>query len=997
MSEKRTTNEGDVIDGSLEETGRTPATHAEDSTNPRRNAPVVAANPPRRGGCGCWITGLLALFIAGMLVVAGLILPPVSILDRVFGVPYVMLDAEHNAYLTTDSSMTVILNPADVGRDFGVFVETVALNDFIAGNGETAAWIPVAQAAVPPYLALQSQVYHLQTTGEAPDGMTVDLRLPATAATQDTLDVYGWFTDTGRWEFLPAQLNTAGNLSVSMGEIPEHLALFQAAPLDPIVLTPVDVTEALTPNAAQVATIVAPAGLQPTLQGTLTGSFAPDFDINASYRVMPLIRNFTDPRALDSDTVSAILGNNSLRSAHIQQLVGVTVNNGFDGVIIDYRDLPVSQRDTFSMFIRDLKTSLRSANMTLGVVVPAAENQNGAWETGAYDWRAIGASADYVIVEFGLDPTSFTPGEDRLVEAMLRWAKGEVSRYKLIAGLNALSTRETAGTFVPVSYDEALAPLGSVTIEAETSAGGTVSPGQPILASLDGADALPGVDTQTRTPFIEYLNADGDTASRVWLTTGDALRFRMDRVGAFAIGGVALDDLVADGVAGDVFPAIVNYKLRQLPQAAQPQLALRWRIESANGVVSEVVTALNEELVLTLEPGQEGNFAVNVEVVGGDTSSARSGAAVAVFAPTATPTPPPTATPTPLPSPTPTLEVIVPTATSAGNTGIGPYNPGPAVNLGPGAIVSGFEYGGHVTGTNSEVAANAMRQAGMVWMKVQARYSPGRNPGELSQVISDAHGRGFKVLVGVVGNPADLAEGGGGYIQQFAGFLGGLAGMGPDAIEVWNEPNIEREWPNGQISGANYTAMLGASYQAIKSANPNVMVISAAPAPTGAEAAFPGAVVNDDRFLADMFAAGAANYMDCLGMHYNEGIVGPGQVGGDPRDDYYTRYLQGMLNTYWRVSGGVKPICITELGYLTREGYGDLGPFWAWAQNTTVAQQAAWLAEAIAIASQSGRVRMLIVWNIDFTGFNANDPQGGYAIVRPGGDCPACRAIAGAR
>ena len=78
------------------------------------------------------------------------------------------------------------------------------------------------------------------------------------------------------------------------------------------------------------------------------------------------------------------------------------------------------------------------------------------------------------------------------------------------------------------------------------------------------------------------------------------------------------------------------------------------------------------------------------------------------------------------------------------------------------------------------------------------------------------------MLLGVVGAPADLAAGGGGYIQQFANWLGEVAALGPDAIEVWNEPNISREWPEGSLSGANYTAMLSAAYNAIKARNGSV-------------------------------------------------------------------------------------------------------------------------------------------------------------------------------
>ena len=65
-------------------------------------------------------------------------------------------------------------------------------------------------------------------------------------------------------------------------------------------------------------------------------------------------------------------------------------------------------------------------------------------------------------------------------------------------------------------------------------------------------------------------------------------------------------------------------------------------------------------------------------------------------------------------------------------------------------------------------------------------------------------------------------------------------------------------------------------------------------------------------------------------------------------------------------------------------------------QNVTLEQHAAWLAEAAALASQSGKVRLMIVWNVDFTVYGG-DPQAGYAMIRADGSCPACDAMARAR
>lgn len=316
----------------------------------------------------------------------------------------------------------------------------------------------------------------------------------------------------------------------------------------------------------------------------------------------------------------------------------------------------------------------------------------------------------------------------------------------------------------------------------------------------------------------------------------------------------------------------------------------------------------------------------------------------------------------------------------------------PAPATGAGAAGT-FELGGHVDGLGAN-AVQAMNQAGMTWVKKQLRYGGGQGTGAAQGMINDAKSNGFKILLGIVGDPSQMGNYDS-YIQSYASFVGAVAALGPDAIEVWNEPNIAREWPEGQIDGAIYTRLLAEAYNAIKAANPNVIVISGAPAPTGAEAAFPGQVVNDDRFMQQMRDAGATAYMDCLGLHYNEGIVSPTQASGDPRDDFPTRYYGSMLARGANIFPD-RPVCWTELGYLSGEGMGAAIPgAFAWAEGVTVAQHAQWLGEAVSIARQSNRVRILIIWNVNFTRWDS-DPMGGYAIMRPGGNCPACATMGAA-
>ena len=303
-----------------------------------------------------------------------------------------------------------------------------------------------------------------------------------------------------------------------------------------------------------------------------------------------------------------------------------------------------------------------------------------------------------------------------------------------------------------------------------------------------------------------------------------------------------------------------------------------------------------------------------------------------------------------------------------------------------------LQVGGHVQ--HFAVAAqDAMQSAGMTWVKKQVKY--GLSDGK--DLIEAAHAQGYKVLLGALGDKERLANDFDDHVAEFAEYVAYLARLGADAIEVWNEPNLDREWPVGRISGANYTLLLKESYQAIKAANPETLVISGAPSPTGYFAGCTANGCDDNVFMNQMANAGVANYADCIGAHYNEGILPPTAQGGDPRDnDYPTRYFISMLRRVaWPFRNADVPMCLTEIGYLSPEGYGRLPGQFGWAANTSVAEQAAWLSQALLIMSNFDDmpVELAIIWNIDFDTYDA-DPQAGYAIIRPDGTCPACESIA---
>jgi len=87
------------------------------------------------------------------------------------------------------------------------------------------------------------------------------------------------------------------------------------------------------------------------------------------------------------------------------------------------------------------------------------------------------------------------------------------------------------------------------------------------------------------------------------------------------------------------------------------------------------------------------------------------------------------------------------------------------------------------------------------------------------------------------------------------------------AYEIWNEPNLSREWCGRPPNPTEYAALMKVSYEKIKSIDPNAIVVSAGLTPTSAsnETAMP-----DATFVARMYDAmknNSTGYFDALGVH----------------------------------------------------------------------------------------------------------------------------------
>ncbi|MBN1180560.1 MAG: hypothetical protein JXD18_15230, partial [Anaerolineae bacterium] len=298
-----------------------------------------------------------------------------------------------------------------------------------------------------------------------------------------------------------------------------------------------------------------------------------------------------------------------------------------------------------------------------------------------------------------------------------------------------------------------------------------------------------------------------------------------------------------------------------------------------------------------------------------------------------------------------------------------------------------FELGGHVRDTGMPYA-DLMHYAGMSWVKTQVHYGQ-----DVSSLVAAAHARGFKIQLSALGSPGMVTQPG--FEQNFAAWVAQMAATGADAIEVWNEPNIGREWQEGYISPQAYTNLLCASYSAIKAANSGTAVISAAPAPTGWFGGCGPNGCDDQPFLEGVAAAGGAACMDYIGAHHNAGATSPSASSGHPADGgggHHSWYFLPQTRLYYNIFGGSRQLFYTEMGYASQEGLPTFSDAFAWARGINNSMQSNWLAEAVSLSVNTGMVRCIIVWNIDYVRYG-DDPQDGYAIVRSGNACPACDTL----
>jgi len=939
---------------------------------------------------GKWGTWVINLGLVPILVLAGVLLPPISAGKRIIEGGYTPIGEDHWSVEDPDGTQLTV-PPEGLSGQLSVKLTSVPRLNFLEGSA--GKHLLKAAESLPLYLEMKSPLYLISWRGAMPRAAILTMPIPNDAEPYDTLDLYTW-TGT-EWQWLPSRVLAADDVIVAeLSSLPSSVAVVQTKPLAQVISTAVYPGQTIPSEGRDLLVEVNPVGLQLGSDGAIEGQVSdlPATDSSATYGIVPVLRNWREESGIRSDLVDNLLVSPEAQQAHIQAIVDLVVSNMYQGIEIDYRGINPVLRDQFSAFIADLAEALHAQQKTLSVQVRLpAQIAEDEWDTGVYDWRALGAVVDCLKVPALPDPPAYAP--DGQMWQLMRWAVSQVDRYKLQPIVSTWGVERVGINHYAVSYNEALTPFNRITIEGNPA---VVDPGQTVNLDLAPHVGFSDIrfDEATQTFWYVYVDDQGREHT-VWLENASSLAYKFKMFSSFNVRGVAVENLLAEGNDPQVWTALREFHNRNATTDAG-QMAVMWRVQDETGnLVGQAMASLTDPRYEWTAPQTPGAYTIIAAISSGEGQTIGGKSSVAVQVAEFTPTPLPT--PTEMPSPTPTPQpTATPTPQAKAAATATPKPKPPAAPAG-----TGFGYGLDVWMMEQAHGPiiNAVKTLGFQWVHQKVRWKniegngKGQyNWGALDAMVNDCANNGIKVCLGIMDAPAWAGNHSPNNPQDFADFMGAMAARYKgrvQAYEIWNEQNLSREWGHTP-NAAEYMALLKAAYKAIKAADPNAIVVSGGPTPTGATG--PDSI--DDRlYLQQMYDHGLKYACDAVGVHPS-GFANPpdskwpeGDLPNKGFDDHPSFFFRNTMEDYHNIivrNGDNKRLWATEFGWPSSQNMGSPVQGWEYAGEITEQQQADYIVRAYQMGKSWGWVDMMFLSNLDVAPWLGKDHEAAkYCIVYP--------------
>ncbi len=351
------------------------------------------------------------------------------------------------------------------------------------------------------------------------------------------------------------------------------------------------------------------------------------------------------------------------------------------------------------------------------------------------------------------------------------------------------------------------------------------------------------------------------------------------------------------------------------------------------------------------------------------------------------------ATPTPVPTPTESVPEMTLEAQAA-------------------TMNTSFGYGLEVfaAADNAASVAQVASQIGMNWVKLEVDWRDYEAvQGQISfatldPIVEALAAQKLNILFTVTTSP-DWArtsrdeEGPPDDFGTYANFVGQLAAHfngKVQAYEIWDEPNLRREWNSNlhAISPSSYIELLRQAYATIKAANPQNIVVSAGLSPTG----FNDGVnaINDRIFLDGLYANGVGNVTDAIGAHPGgwanppDSLCCAASAGVSTHFEDKSFYFLNTLGDYRAImtqnGNATKPIWVTKFGWGTSEDTAAPSSINVFITYTSLAEQAIYDPRGFEIGQQLGYIGPMFLNNLNGCQARPNDAElCYYSLIGPNG------------
>ncbi|MCB0039677.1 MAG: SH3 domain-containing protein [Caldilinea sp.] len=551
-------------------------------------------------GPAAWLVTFL--LIPG-LIVAILLLPPISLLNRLESFTFERISANTGGAIQDPDGTTVNFPAEGVLANFQAQIKSTPRTDFIEGQAGNDLY--EAAQSLPDTLIAKSPVYHVEMRGREPAQAIVTIPIPNDSLPYETLALYEWTGD--RWRYVPSSvLADADIVEARLDYVPQNFMVVQSLADVPEVTLNLGLDGQDPQNA--VYTNATRGTLNLRGDGGLDGQAPPN-----SGTTIPVVTN-VEAQTVRTDLINNLLVDPGLQDNQFTTLEQLVVNNGYPGLQLDYRgvDAVPSARADYVRFVDQVAERLHAANKTLAVRVEAPTPVSAEeWNTGGYDWRGLGQVVDELIIPAPVDPRAYAPGGE--MELLLAYATDQVEPGKVSIELAGQSVERSGNYLLLKGYQDSLQPLLG-TISAETGADNSVS------ISLDNPRLQGQVQWDDQLGIYSYTYTDDQGLQRtVYVESAGSLGRKLDLLRKYNVTNVSLN-LPANG---DVDPAMMQVLQRfqmgeSTSSAPQAQMAVAYTLYGEDGsVVSQQIRPLDSPSVDFAMPAEAaaGELRVDAQLV----------------------------------------------------------------------------------------------------------------------------------------------------------------------------------------------------------------------------------------------------------------------------------------------------------------------------------------------------------------------------------------------